>query len=147
MKKVILIFSFLCFGCATVSKQQDLEIQKLRTQITTLEQQLKESEKEVEELETQLDRERELRRRLEKQLTEKKTQLEKKRALSRPTIRNIQEALRRAGFYSGPVDGVMGKKTKEAIINFQKSKGLKADGIVGKRTWEELSKYLTEPSN
>lgn len=57
--------------------------------------------------------------------------------------KQIQRALKSAGFYQGPIDGKIGFKTKEAIIKFQKSKGLKADGIVGKRTSAELNKYLS----
>lgn len=38
------------------------------------------------------------------------------------------------------VDGVFGSKTETAVINFQKTHGLKDDGIVGKLTWTELMK-------
>jgi len=58
------------------------------------------------------------------------------------STKQIQKALKNAGFYKGTVDGKIGPKTKEAIISFQKAKGLKPDGIVGKRTSSELSKYL-----
>lgn len=57
--------------------------------------------------------------------------------------KQIQRALKNAGYYQGPIDGKIGPKTKEAIIKFQKAKGLKADGIVGKRTSAELNKYLS----
>jgi peptidoglycan hydrolase-like protein with peptidoglycan-binding domain len=60
------------------------------------------------------------------------------------SYRQMQTALKSAGFYKGPVDGKPGKQTKKAIIQFQKAHGLKADGMVGKRTTEELSKYLTK---
>jgi murein L,D-transpeptidase YcbB/YkuD len=54
----------------------------------------------------------------------------------------IQRALKSAGVYTGLVDGRIGPGTKEAIIEFQKSHGLKADGVLGRRTWEALKKYL-----
>ncbi len=54
----------------------------------------------------------------------------------------IQRALKSAGVYTGPVDGKIGAGTKEAIIEFQKSHGLKADGVLGRKTWEELKTYL-----
>lgn len=57
--------------------------------------------------------------------------------------KQIQRALKSAGFYQGPIDGKIGPKTKAAIVKFQKAKGLKADGIVGKRTAPELNKYLS----
>lgn len=56
--------------------------------------------------------------------------------------KQIQIALQNAGFYTGKIDGRIGPKTKEAIKAFQKANGLKPDGIVGRQTWEKLSKYL-----
>jgi len=54
----------------------------------------------------------------------------------------IQRALKAAGVYTGRVDGKIGSGTKQAIVEFQKSHGLKADGVLGKKTWEELKVYL-----
>jgi len=54
----------------------------------------------------------------------------------------IQRALKSAGVYTGKVDGKIGPGTKEAIIEFQKSHGLKADGVLGKKSWEALKTYL-----
>lgn len=58
--------------------------------------------------------------------------------------KDIQKALKNAGFYTGAVDGKIGPKTKLAVEEFQKSKGLKADGKVGPKTWAELEKYLAQ---
>ena len=60
----------------------------------------------------------------------------------KPTKREIQQALRNAGFYQGTIDGKIGPQTREAIRTFQQIHGLKADGVVGKQTWEKLSPYL-----
>ncbi len=57
--------------------------------------------------------------------------------------KEMQTALKAAGFYTGSIDGKVGPKTKRAIIEFQKAKGLKPDGKVGPKTWVELEKYLT----
>ncbi len=70
----------------------------------------------------------------------KKTSAESGEHLS---MRQIQRALKKAGFYKGEIDGKIGSKTKEAIMKFQKAHGLKADGIAGKRTSAELNKYLS----
>jgi uncharacterized protein (TIGR02594 family) len=48
--------------------------------------------------------------------------------------RDIQHALKAAGFDPGPVDGVRGRRTIAAIKAFQKANALKADGIVGPKT-------------
>jgi peptidoglycan hydrolase-like protein with peptidoglycan-binding domain len=49
-----------------------------------------------------------------------------------------QQALKAKGFYSGPVDGVMRKKTQEAIESFQQSKHLKVTGTINDETAREL---------
>ena len=58
------------------------------------------------------------------------------------TKKQIQEALKNAGYYEGTVDGKIGPKTRTAIMEFQKNMGLKADGIAGRNTKEKLLKYL-----
>jgi murein L,D-transpeptidase YcbB/YkuD len=57
--------------------------------------------------------------------------------------KDIQSALTNAGYYKGPVDGKLGSKTKQAIKDFQKANGLKADGVAGKQTKAKLLPYLT----
>lgn len=57
---------------------------------------------------------------------------------SKDKVRQMQTALRKAGFYKGKVDGKIGPQTKKAIIAFQMKKGIKADGVVNSKTWEEL---------
>jgi peptidoglycan hydrolase-like protein with peptidoglycan-binding domain len=49
-------------------------------------------------------------------------------------IANLQNLLADRGFYTGPITGVLGTKTKEAIITAQKAYGLSADGVAGPRT-------------
>lgn len=63
---------------------------------------------------------------------------------SKGHIKQIQASLRKAGFYKGEIDGKMGPRTRHAIKEFQKSKKLNPDGIVGEKTWEALSQYLKD---
>lgn len=61
-----------------------------------------------------------------------------------PAGKEIQSALKNAGFYSGNIDGAIGAQTKEAIKKFQAANNLNPDGTVGSRTWEKLSEYLKQ---
>ena len=49
-------------------------------------------------------------------------------------VTQIQQKLQSLGFYSGAVDGVYGKQTRDAVVAFQKSVGLTPDGIAGSKT-------------
>ncbi len=61
--------------------------------------------------------------------------------------KRIQTALKNAGFYTGEIDGKIGPMSKKAITDFQRSKGLVADGKVGPKTWSELEKFLVTPES
>lgn len=50
------------------------------------------------------------------------------------TVKDIQEALVAAGFNPGPIDGIRGRRTIEAIKKFQIANNLTPDGLVGSRT-------------
>lgn len=52
-------------------------------------------------------------------------------------VRSIELLLNARGF-PVEVDGKFGTVTKSAVIKFQRSRGLAADGIVGPMTWEKL---------
>ncbi len=63
----------------------------------------------------------------------------------KPATKEIQAALKNAGYYSGAIDGKLGPKTKKAIEDFQKANGLKVDGKVGPKTWAVLGNNSTAP--
>lgn len=65
-----------------------------------------------------------------------------RRLHSRKQVKRIQTALKRAGFFKGPVNGNFGPMTLAATKRFQQAKGLVADGIVQARTWKKLKAYL-----
>lgn len=49
-------------------------------------------------------------------------------------VRRIQTKLKQLGHYKGSVDGIYGSDTKKAVIKFQKSCGITADGVAGPKT-------------
>lgn len=61
----------------------------------------------------------------------------------KPSVNEIQTALKNAGYYTGTVDGKTGPMTKKSIEEFQKANNLKADGVVGAKTWALLSSHLS----
>ena len=50
----------------------------------------------------------------------------------------LQDALNTLGYNSGNIDGIFGNNTKNAVIRYQRARGLTPDGIVGCNTWRRL---------
>ena len=59
---------------------------------------------------------------------------------------HLQNKLTEHGFYDGEVDGVADEDVIEALKDFQSSRGMKADGICGRRTYSALDDEYT-PAN
>lgn len=57
-------------------------------------------------------------------------------------VKTLQRALASLGLTSGTVDGQYGPTTQAAVTRFQRSKGLKADGIAGPATLKALAVAL-----
>ena len=57
---------------------------------------------------------------------------------SGPDVAELQRALQAAGFNPGSIDGFFGNGTEAAVLAFQRSEGLAADGIVGPKTASSL---------
>lgn len=53
-------------------------------------------------------------------------------------VTTIQTKLRRWGYFDGPVDGIYGSGTAEAVRYFQRSNGLTPDGVAGPATLKAL---------
>ena len=49
-----------------------------------------------------------------------------------------QRRLRDLGYYRGDIDGMFGSKTREAVRNFQRGRGLPADGYANMALLETL---------
>src|SRR5262245_49980809 len=58
-----------------------------------------------------------------------------------PNVAALQVGLRAHGLYAGTVDGVLGARTEQAIIRFQRRAGLSPDGAIGPRTREAFGRY------
>ncbi len=50
----------------------------------------------------------------------------------------IQRSLSERGYYYAGIDGIYGKSTENAVIEFQKDNGLRIDGIAGRETLDAL---------
>lgn len=59
----------------------------------------------------------------------------------------IQERLKKWGYYTGAIDGIIGPKSIAAIKKFQKNNGLLVDGIVGKQTAAAIGISLNATSS
>jgi len=123
-------------GCASAPEKMQEEVAGIKTRVETLETKVEGVEAKQAEA--------------EKAAVEQTQSLEqmkgtnisiKSRAKGSERVREIQTCLKSAGYYTGNIDGVKGSMTKKAIKEFQKANGLEADGVVGKKTWEILSKY------
>lgn len=53
-------------------------------------------------------------------------------------VSRLQSRLAALNLYTGPVDGVFGIQTEQAVQQFQSQSGLIVDGVVGPTTWLEL---------
>lgn len=53
-----------------------------------------------------------------------------------------QDDLNTLGFRTGGLDGVFGTQTTKAVRNYQRSRGLVVDGIIGCNTWRSLQENV-----
>ena len=52
--------------------------------------------------------------------------------LSTQEVMTLQQTLNELGYSAGPVDGIAGSGTRKALQNFQKDRGMVADGYASK---------------
>ena len=145
LRKAVFLFTIFAFlislsGCATFRrKQNDLEMQGLKNQISVLETQLQVKDEEIISLRDALGKATEEKGVIAEKASKKRVVGEVK---SRPKAKQIQIALSNAGYNPGSIDGKMGRQTRDAVRAFQRANNLAVDGKVGKRTWSLLKKYL-----
>ncbi len=134
---ILCLASFYLAGCTTVQKAPE---QSVQAQLKSLQRQVQDQENDIAMMKQELDMAKAPRETVSTSVAIKKTPSTV--SLSGVTSKNIQMALANAGYYDGKIDGKIGTKSTEAIKKFQKDNGLKADGVVGAKTWERLSEYL-----
>lgn len=61
-------------------------------------------------------------------------------------VKNLQEALNRLGYSCGKADGIFGRATYNAVVSYQRAKGLSADGIAGPQTINAINGSNKAPS-
>lgn len=57
-------------------------------------------------------------------------------------VMEIQSVLLKIGYNPGLIDGVFGRKTEQAVKQFQKDFGLTEDGVIGAETFNVLQRFL-----
>ena len=130
-------------GCSSAQKKLSEDVKGIKTKVDTLETRVEGVE--TKQAETDRLAMEQAQKAEEMKASSGRSNVEIKHRHSskdKDRTREIQACLKNAGFYKGNIDGVKGKSTKKAIKKFQKANGLKADGVVGAKTWELLSKYL-----
>ena len=61
-------------------------------------------------------------------------------------MKKLQKMLKALGFYTGNQTGNFGEKTREAVLAYQKARGLTADGVAGKKTLAAINAEYNRPS-
>ncbi|MFC1674728.1 peptidoglycan-binding protein [Candidatus Omnitrophota bacterium] len=135
---VLLVFLFSLTGCASWGRKKDLQIHGLKNEVSVLKSQLSLRDEEIRRLGDDLDRLARAKQLLSKSAGRKAAAEVKSR--SKP--KDIQLALKNAGYDPGPIDGEIGAKTRDAVKAFQADNNLNVDGKVGKETWKVLRDYL-----
>ena len=147
---LILLSSFTVSGCSSAQKKLSADVKGIKTKVDTLETRVEGVETKQSDVERlameQAQRMEELKAEKSARVSSGKTNVgikHKKGRKNKAQIKEIQTCLKNAGFYKGTIDGIKGRKTRSAIRKFQDANGLAADGVVGKRTWEALSRYTS----
>ncbi len=141
LQKILLLIGILVFsaGCATTQPGQSaadlqLRVSDLENQVAAKDNEIKDLKFTMKDMAYDLDRTKSGRTSAGKSVSYSANEILRVNVAPE----KVQQALKTAGFYKGAVDGKLGSGTKAAIVKFQKDRGLKADGIVGERTWSEL---------
>lgn len=145
----VVLAAFIISGCGTSQKKVQTEVTGIKTRVETLETRVEGVESKQAEVERMAAEQAQALDELKAAgASQVKTNISVKtrEGARSEKMKDIQQALKNAGYYDGKIDGIKGKGTKKAIKDFQKANGLKADGVAGRKTWELLSSYLSAAS-
>jgi peptidoglycan hydrolase-like protein with peptidoglycan-binding domain len=150
----VLVLTLMVAGCATTTGTNQ-SANLLQVRVGDLEQQLSVKDEEVKDLKYQI---KDLTYEIDRLKTKMPTGYSTGSVISAPRVskggsnddilrveastQDVQQALKNAGYYAGDVDGKIGDKTRQAITAFQKDNNLKADGIIGQKTWAAMKTFL-----
>ena len=146
-----MLLVFIAAGCATTKAttshdQVQMRVAELEKNLEEKDMEIVDLKYEIKELESRVGEEASVPSAVEEfgsdDVDSKYTAIHAEVIRVSASPKDIQRALKNAGVYSGNVDGKVGPQTRKAIENFQMSNNLKPDGVVGKKTWEALQKYL-----
>lgn len=60
-------------------------------------------------------------------------------------VTSLQQRLAALGYYRGSIDGVFGQETEAAVLQLQRDRGLRVDGIVGSQVYQALGIESSAP--
>lgn len=147
-EKALIVTAFCCLltGCTTT--QPTRSVNHLEGRMAHIERKADEQDQEISSLRNEMEK-------LTSELTSFKRKKTTPAAIKEParekdnriirvsvSHQKVQSALKNAGYYSGNIDGKIGNNSQKAIKSFQEDHDLKADGIVGQKTWLEMKRYL-----
>ena len=142
-------------GCATTSKQPST-VSQLETRVDQIESQLDEQGQDIADIKSSISgiakhvvqepytREEAAAPRTRVEESISKTTPSDGEGILRVSVdpREVQQALKSAGYYTGEIDGKLGAGSQKAIKDFQVEHQLVSDGIIGQKTWSQLKAYL-----
>jgi len=145
----------LLTGCATTGKQPS-SVSQLQIRVAQIESQLDAQDQDIAGIKSSVS---EIARHIQQtsrassssttpkvreQRTVSKATLSDKEGILRVPVspKEVQKALKGAGYYLGAIDGKLGEGSQKAIKEFQVEHELVSDGIIGQQTWDQLKAYL-----
>ena len=139
-----MVFLTTVVGCASTRQtslnQMELRIGELERQVAQKDDEIGDLQDEVDQLSSELKR----KQKASLDVVDVSSSSKKYNNIIRVNASpgQVQIALKKAGYYDGAIDGKIGSNTKSAIMQFQKDNGLKADGVIGRQTWEKLQSHV-----